>query len=157
MTSAWFSGCNTTDEIRKRYHKLAMQYHPDRGGSNEVMAEINAAYDAACRMAGRSHAYQQPFSRRPEPESISTILRKVIYRLVEMDGLRVELCGTWIWVSGNTRAWHEVLKGMGLRWAPKKKMWYYAGTPATGRRNLSMDRIRSVYGSQTFTRDDVEV
>ncbi len=153
MRGAWFDGCNTLDEIRKQYHKLAMQYHPDRGGDNATMAAINAAYANACGMAGRSR--QQPFGRQPEPQGIDEILRRVIYKLVTMDGLHVELCGTWIWVSGNTRQWHEVLKSMGLRWAPKKKMWYFAGTPATNRRPLTMNQIRSAFGSQVFTQDDI--
>ncbi len=34
-------------DIRAAYRKLAMKYHPDRGGagSDRVMAEITAAYD----------------------------------------------------------------------------------------------------------------
>lgn len=32
--------------------------------------------------------------------------------------------GTWLWVSGNTKPHREELKRLGLRWAPKRKMWY---------------------------------
>lgn len=32
--------------------------------------------------------------------------------------------GTWMWVSGNTKPHREELKRLGLRWAPKRKMWY---------------------------------
>ena len=32
--------------------------------------------------------------------------------------------GTWMWVSGNTKPHREELKKFGLRWAPKRKMWY---------------------------------
>jgi len=35
------------DETRKKYRELAKQMHPDRGGSEEKMKELNAAYEAA--------------------------------------------------------------------------------------------------------------
>lgn len=36
----------TEAEITKRYQKLAMQRHPDRGGSSDAMAELNWAREA---------------------------------------------------------------------------------------------------------------
>ncbi|MDP3768800.1 MAG: J domain-containing protein [Dehalococcoidia bacterium] len=39
------------DEIRKAYRKLAFTHHPDKGGSEDRMKRINAAYDAVT--AGR--------------------------------------------------------------------------------------------------------
>lgn len=33
------------DEIKKRYRKLAMQHHPDKGGDEAKFKEINEAYD----------------------------------------------------------------------------------------------------------------
>jgi DnaJ-class molecular chaperone len=35
---------STMDELKSRYHTLAMQYHPDSGGDERKMAELNAAY-----------------------------------------------------------------------------------------------------------------
>lgn len=35
---------STLSELKLRYHILAMQYHPDCGGDEEKMAELNTAY-----------------------------------------------------------------------------------------------------------------
>lgn len=32
--------------LRKRYRELLKQYRPDNGGNEEVMKEINSAYEA---------------------------------------------------------------------------------------------------------------
>lgn len=41
-----------------------------------------------------------------------------------MADVELEIEGTWMWVSGNTKPHREELKKFGLRWAPKRKMWY---------------------------------
>lgn len=37
----------TADQIRAAYRRLASEHHPDKGGSASLMAELNAARDAA--------------------------------------------------------------------------------------------------------------
>lgn len=32
------------DEIKKQFKELAIKFHPDKGGPNEIMLEINAEY-----------------------------------------------------------------------------------------------------------------
>ena len=39
------SPVDPTDRIRSRYRELAMESHPDRGGSEDRMREINVAYE----------------------------------------------------------------------------------------------------------------
>src|SRR5208282_6606389 len=40
----YFTGCKTIEEARKRYRDLCKVNHPDKGGSNAVMSEINRQY-----------------------------------------------------------------------------------------------------------------
>ena len=44
-TKNWFENCITIEEIKKRYRTLAQKHHPDHGGTNEDMAEINSQYE----------------------------------------------------------------------------------------------------------------
>lgn len=57
---------SSRDEIGRRYKRLAAERHPDRGGSEEEMKDLNEAYrvlgDSAAREAydARQRAAQQP-------------------------------------------------------------------------------------------------
>lgn len=42
----------TKDEVTRAFRKKSMDAHPDRGGSNEEMAKINAAYEVIRRIRG---------------------------------------------------------------------------------------------------------
>lgn len=88
--------------------------------------------------------YQKAPKESPED------FRKLIGALLEMEGVTVEVCGTWLWVTGNTKANKEALKAVGFRWAAKKKAWYKApeGTPRRRtKKGWDMAKIRDVYGS----------
>lgn len=81
----------------------------------------------------------------------------------KIDGVNMELCGTWLWCSGDTRPHAAELKRWGFRFAGKKKMWSWH--PPTYRRRRrdeewDMGRIRTEFGSRTVVssrrRDDDE-
>lgn len=40
-----FSQCQSLDEVKKRFRRLAFLNHPDRGGSSAAMKEINRQYE----------------------------------------------------------------------------------------------------------------
>ena len=159
-TKNWFEYCGTLEELKKTYRRLAMQYHPDRGGDNETMAAINNAYektfeDLKTRNNRKANANQQGY--RYTNETAADYIN-IIAQLLKFDGLIVELCGYWIWVSGNTYAAKETLKATGFRWSTSKKKWYF--DTLTGNKEkkhfcgrTSMAQIRMKYGSVTFEGD----
>lgn len=77
-------------------------------------------------------------------------LEEIIDTIKGLPGIVMEICGRWLWVSGNTKENKESLKAAGLRWAKKKKMWYYHRPEDStfGRRTKSMAYIRMKYGSR---------
>ncbi len=42
----------TKDEVKRAFRKKAYAAHPDRGGSNDEMIKVNAAYEAIIRVRG---------------------------------------------------------------------------------------------------------
>jgi hypothetical protein len=45
---------DTAEAIKKRYRELALEKHPDRGGSADAMRELNAAYEQVTRHRERA-------------------------------------------------------------------------------------------------------
>lgn len=126
-----YATCQTLDDLRKAYRRDAMIHHPDRGGDTVTMQAINRDY----------------------AERYEEFIRVVSY-LLRMDGLTVELCGRWLWITGDTMPHKDRLKAIGCRWAPKKRAWswHYSQDDAPfSRGKKSMDAIRRKYGSERWS------
>jgi len=39
--------------------------------------------------------------------------------------ITIEICGSWIWLSGDTRKYRKQFKETGFFYTYKKKMWYW--------------------------------
>ena len=68
----------------------------------------------------------------------------------------VELCGEWIWVSGETKIVKEHLKSAGFSWSKPKCSWYWRPENLKKFKRFkheawAMDVIRSKYGSKRVT------
>lgn len=76
----------------------------------------------------------------------------IIEVLTRLNGIEVEICGTWIWVSGNIKEHREILKQPNFKWANKKQAWYYHTEPYKKRskRELTLDEIREMFRSQSY-------
>ena len=84
--------------------------------------------------------------------NLSQKYREVIEKIIHLPGIDIELCGHWIWVSGDTRPVKETLKAAGLQFASKKIKWYYRPEEfrITRGGNKTMEQIREKYGSQAI-------
>ena len=133
----------TKETIKLAYKKAASKYHPDKGGSTEMMQAINNAYDALKAHEGDYTELQATNTQYSEE------LHAAISAIVELNGLELEICGSWVWVSGNTREHKEILKAAGYKYASKKKMWNYrpAEWKSRSKGSVAIDDIRKKYGS----------
>lgn len=62
--------------------------------------------------------------------------------------VKVEICGMWVWVTGETKPVKDVLKAAGFWWAKNKQAWYYSGKrPGFHRTELDLEAIRTLHGS----------
>ena len=147
----YFTNIKTLEEIKADYRRLSMKHHPDRGGDTATMQEINAEHDELFERLKKQHnASADEFHQTTEtPEEF----REIIELLLRLEGLTVELCGSWLWIGGDTRQHKETLKAAGCRWSNNKKLWYWhhAEEGRKWRRGkATMSDIRTKYGSQVF-------
>lgn len=159
----WFARVDHTtpmDQIKKAYTRLIMEHHPDRGGTNEDMARINEEYDYLKRRnynihtAANGNVYTDEKEDGPDP--VTNDFANIIATLLHM-GLSVEVCGTWLWISGDTKPHKDDLKALGAKWAARKKLWFIAPEGSKNHKHhLDMDEIRARYGSTTYTRPKAE-
>lgn len=149
----WFGTCTTTDELKRTYKQLARQYHPDLGGDLRTMQDINAAFDAACRefvpteKPGRKQSY---YDWRA---GVDEALRQEIEKVIALSDIELEICGAWIWATGDTRTHKETFKAYGWKWSKPKVAWYWPRCPSSGRGNNTLDEIREMYGSQRVNQE----
>ena len=77
-------------------------------------------------------------------------INSVISQIDNLPGISIEVCGRWIWVSGDTKPVKTELRDAGFFWATKKKKWYWrpADEKKRFRGRQSMQKIREKYGSE---------
>jgi len=145
---SYFFNTHNESEIKDRFRDLCRQYHPDLAGdeSTRAMQDINAEYKERLRGEYRKTKTNDEAEEAVEmDERAAEVLRKII----GLEGIEIELVGRWIWVTGDTFNVREVLKSAGLKWASKKRAWYWH-TPEDRMRGgkKSLDQIRQTYGSK---------
>lgn len=148
----YFEGVTTLDELKAVYRKLAMLHHPDRGGDPETMKAINAQHDELFETLKTAHnANADEYHQTTETASE---FRTVVLELLKLEGLKIELCGSWLWITGDTYAHKDALKAIGCKWSKNKMSWYWHH-PEAGQRyhrgKATMADIRTKYGSMIFT------
>ena len=144
----FFKNVNSLDELKKEYRRLVMINHPDHGGDTATMQAINAEHDALFEALKAKHnaEHDEDHQTTETPEEF----REIIEALLRMDGVEVELCGSWLWIGGNTRAHKDDLKAAGCRWSSSKKLWYWRHAEDAHRWHRgrsTIGQIRTKYGS----------
>ena len=137
---------NVLDEVqtKKLFIQLAHQYHPDKGGNTEIMQKLKKAYQTHLNKvrSGEIKENQDEIDR----ELIEKVNLISKYRDIE-----IEILGSWIWVTGNTKTHKEDLKSYGFLFAPKKEAWYYRREEdhkSHSRGDYSLEEIREKYSSK---------
>jgi hypothetical protein len=149
----YFEALTSQDEIKKRFKELAKAHHPDAGGCDggEIMKEINHQYDQV--LQGIYQREGKSISEIDELLKNSKEVREKLYDILQVSGIVVELCGSWIWITGDTKAVKETLKEMGCRWSNEKQAWYWHNSERRrwkGPNKWNLDMIRDRHGSEVI-------
>ena len=151
----YFKNIETLEQLRKAYKDLLKKYHPDNGGSEEIMKAINVEYEQLFKLLKNRHESKATGTESNTSENVKwnfeedEKIRYVLNKIIHFSDITCEICGTWIWLSGNTYQYRKELKEFGFKFASNKKMWFWhlETYVKKSRKSLSMDDIRSYYGS----------
>ena len=135
-----FEGVTGLNEAKKVFKKLARLLHPDAGGSEEEFKILKNVYNDIVE-------HKIYFS---SDAKFDIELEKIISQILHFEDIIIEVVGSWIWLSGETKIIKDTLKDIGFKWASKKKMWYYGEMKGRSHKEKSLDEIKGKYGCTTL-------
>jgi len=137
----------TREDIRKQFLKLAKTYHPDCGGNNEDMKRVLEELhylekNFTSFVNNQGVEKEKPFINL---EKFTTALNPII----ALQGISIEICGSWIWVTGMTYPYADIFRKAGYFWSKGKKAWFYNGQAKKNvfRKPMTLSDIRVLHGS----------
>ncbi|MFN3171242.1 MAG: J domain-containing protein [Hyphomicrobiales bacterium] len=136
------SGEVTPQQVKAAYVAACKKYHPDiNPAGEEMMKVINAAYEVLREYSGTLKAEQPDYG---------SLFNDALNAVLPLPGMTIEICGVWLWVTGETRQYKDVLKGAGFKWARKKTAWYFRPEQyrSFSRGAATLEEIREKYGSK---------
>ena len=155
MAKRYFDSCTTAEDVKQAYKRLARDLHPDCNHDRDTTAEfqeMSRQYEEAWKRCRNTHKNAEGETYQKESTEDASVYADLINALLPMPGLMIELCGSWLWITGNTKEHKDSLKALGFRYSSNKQAWYFHIEPyhKHGKGNKSMDDIRDMYGSQKF-------
>ena len=144
METKYFKNCENEQSLRDRAQLLKGILLLDDPGNKNLRVEVEAEYHSLLKQF-KSSAPVVGDAKEPSQEEIITALLPL--------KLRLEVCGKWLWIRGDTRPHRDFLKKLRCRYSPGKKCWYWrpGKFKSINTDPLDMDEIRNLYGSNVLS------
>jgi curved DNA-binding protein CbpA len=147
MSTTYFHNVNTIKELKEQYKKLAFQHHPDRGGDPEIMKIINSEYAELIKKVTKNEensAYEASNLKE---------YKEVIDKIINFANITIEIVGSWIWVSGETKPIKDQLNELDFKWNRKRGLWQRKPAEEQYKKSRASKKsdaeIKSFYGCET--------
>jgi len=141
MKTNLFYGCTSKDEVQLRFDELCKVYD----GQDEMLKVIQAEYSTL--MSALESV--KPATEEKERASIADTI-KALQEKVNPEGLHLEICGSWLWITGKTFPVKDALKNLGFRYSANKLCWYYRQDEhrSSNQKPVPFEMIKEKYGSK---------
>ena len=148
----YFINCTTLEEVKNTFHELAKRLHPDAGGDPEEFKKMYAEYKEAFERLKTVHKNHEGQTYTKDTEETPEQFADLIRTLTKMNGCLVELIGSWIWISGNTKEYKDQLKELHFKFSAKKAAWYYHEGEYHKKNGkvFNMDDLRNMWGTTKY-------
>ena len=158
MDSRYFKDCKTAEDVKRRYKELACKLHPDNNPDHDSTREfqdMQAEFTAVFERLKTVHVNAAGEEYTKDTTETAADYMDIIEQLISISGVVVEVCGSWIWVTGDTKPAKDRLKRLNFKFSGKKQAWYYHRDPYRKHRkgSMTLDEIRGYYGSTKYTGD----
>lgn len=145
----YFKECKTIEDVKQEFKKLAKMLHPDCGGDENEFKSMMNDYNAAFERLKNVHINKDGETYEKATTETAAEFAEIINKVIFMTGVKIEIIGSWVWLSGNTMAYKDAIKAAGFWWSKSKKAWYYTGEKEHKkiRGHYSMTGLREKWGS----------
>ena len=150
-TNKYFNQFMDIKELRDLYRSYCLKMHPDKGGDHNSFVEMQNEYEGVLKVISGNEK-EKAFRENRDPHFTfegEKAIMEMLSKVMRVPGIIIEICGSWIWISGNTFSVREILNGFGMRYSKPKKSWYFSAYMSKGkmRGRYSMKKIRNTFGS----------
>lgn len=147
----YFKNAECIEDVKKMFKEYVKELHPDNGGDAEAFKDMMSEYNDAFNRYKDIHrnvdgeTYEREEKSTETPEQFADIINKVVW----MEGVTIEIIGSWVWLSGNTMQYKDDIRSAGFFWSKSKKAWYYTGESKKSKRRgrYSMNKLREKWGT----------
>lgn len=155
----YFKNCKSIEDLKKEYKIQVMRLHPDISGrdSTAEFQDMQNEYEKAFEGLKNVHINSKgEFYNKETSEDVGEY-RDIINKIIFFVGVNIEIIGTWIWVSGNTKTYCKELKELGFKWSVNKMAWsYHSGEYRKwSKSKYSMDELRVKFGTVAVDTKDL--
>jgi len=163
-----FFNCKDLSELKTSFKRFSKLLHPDvnKDLPDVYFKDMSNDYDEYYIPLKKEHMKENAkkynntnFSEDniKEDDLNDDRFKKAIIDLLKKEGIKIELKGVWLWVSGDTKEIKEELKLLGFQWGKTARAWFMSDSKnfkkSKNRRGWSQEKTTSVYGSKVIKDD----
>lgn len=139
--TTFFKNIESLDQLKNEYRSQVKRLHPDVGGCEESFKAMQNEFETLLSKFQKGFTNEQ----KELDEKLIKKINEIAHILCDF-----EICGSWIWATGDTFSWRVELKELGFKFSRNKKAWYWKDGEFKKRskKKFDMDSIRKLHGSQ---------
>ena len=147
----YFTECKTIEEVKAAFRDYAKKLHPDCGGDAAEFRRMMDDYNIAFNRYKDIHKAADGTTYEKQTTETAAEFAEVINTVIHMDGIIIEIIGSWVWLEGNTYPYREQIKAAGFFFSKNKRAWYHNGDKEKSRKkgHYSMEQIKEKFGCET--------
>lgn len=151
---------DSVETLRNEFKKLCFKLHPDKGGNETDFKNMQNEFESCLKFFSGKKTKTQSETQSEQKEGFNYTynsefeknLMNVIINLVNYLDLTLEVCGSWLWVTGDTKKHKDLLKSLNCRYHAKKTCWFFCDYDESKKtfrsKELDMNEIRLKHGSK---------